>query len=302
MNYKKALGVLATLLILISCGNSANGETSSLLWKVSGNGLDKPSYLFGTHHLVPLSFLDSISGIETAFDNTEQAVGEVDMSNLAEMQMKLMSKAAMPQGVTYDSLLRPEDVALLDSTLTDLIGFGLDQFGQLKPAVLSNLISITLYQKYYPSLSSGESLDQHFQQEALKRSRPVVGLETAEDQIEVLLNSQTLERQGEMLMCMVKHPELLKAQMEDLQAAYHAQDIDALRELYEKEIPNDPCPGTEEERKALNGDRNAKWLKKLSEVMKEKSSFIAVGCLHLPGEDGVIEGLRDLGYKVEAVR
>jgi uncharacterized protein YbaP (TraB family) len=36
--------------------------------------------------------------------------------------------------------------------------------------------------------------------------------------------------------------------------------------------------------------------------MKERSSFIAVGCLHLPGKEGLIEGLRKLGYTVEAIR
>lgn len=135
----------------------------------------------------------------------------------------------------------------------------------------------------------------------MKRTRPVIGLETTEDQIHLLLNMQTLERQADLLICMVKNPELLKEQMDELQTAYHAQDIDALRELYEKEMPDDPCPSTEEEKNAMNGDRNRKWLEKLPAIMEEKSSFIAVGCLHLPGEDGIIEGLRNLGYRVEAV-
>jgi len=215
--------------------------------------------------------------------------------------MKIMSESTMPAGVNYDSLLPPEDVALLDSALTRLLGVGLGQLGTLKPALLSNLISVTLYQQYYPSLASEKSLDQYFQEEALKRTRPVIGLETTEDQLYVLLNMQTLERQADLLMCMVKNPELLKKQMDELQVAYHAQDIHALRELYEKEMPDDPCPSTEDEKNALNGDRNRKWLDKLPAIMAEKSSFIAVGCLHLPGEDGLIEGLRKQGYKVEAV-
>jgi uncharacterized protein YbaP (TraB family) len=182
------------------------------------------------------------------------------------------------------------------------MGFGLEQFGRLKPAMLSNIISVTLYQRYYPSLAAGENLDQYFQEEALKRSRPVAGLETTEDQIYVLLEMQTTERQAEMLRCMVKHPEMLKEQMDRLQAAYHAQDLDALWSLYTEETPDDPCPSTEEEKKALNSDRNTRWLEKLPTIMAERSSFIAVGCLHLPGEEGLISGLRDQGYTVEAVR
>ena len=95
---------------------------------------------------------------------------------------------------------------------------------------------------------------------------------------------------------------MLKEQMDKLQEAYHAQDINALLELYEKEIPDDPCPSTEEEKNLLNRDRNRKWLEKLPAMMADKPSFIAVGCLHLPGKDGLIEGLRKLGYRVEAVK
>lgn len=281
---------------------ASKGETGSLLWKVSGNGLTQPSYLFGTHHLIPITFLDSVSGIHDAFENTEQAVGELDMGNMSQMQMKIMGESTMPAGITFDSFLSATDVTLLDSILTRLMGVGLGQLGTLKPALLSNLISVTLYQQYYPSLSSGKSLDQYFQEEALKRNRPVIGLESTEDQIHVLLNSQTLDRQAELLICMVKHPELLKEQMDKLQVAYHAQDIKALLELYEEEMPDDPCPSTEEEKNLLNRDRNRKWLEKLPAMMADKPSFIAVGCLHLPGKDGLIEGLRKLGYRVEAVK
>lgn len=294
-------GIIA-LLFLISCTNVETSPDTSLLWKISGNGLDKPSYLFGTHHLVPISFLDSVPEVVTAFEKSEQTVGELDMGNMAAMQMQIMGAAMMPSGVTYDSLLPPEEVQLIDSILTDLLGMGLNQLGQLKPAMLSNLISITLYQKFYPDITGEENIDLHFQQEAMKRSRPVVALETVEDQIEVLLNSGTLERQAEMLACMVKHPELLKDQMDELQRAYYAQDVHALQALYEKELPNDPCPSTEEEKNALNKDRNEKWLAQLPAIMEENASFVAVGAMHLPGDDGLIKGLRDLGYTVQAIR
>jgi hypothetical protein len=302
LQLKKIYFSLAALVLLFSCMGAPKGDTGSLLWKVSGNGLAKPSYLFGTHHLIPITFLDSVSGIHDAFENTEQAVGELDMGNMSQMQMKIMGESTMPAGITFDSFLSATDVTLLDSILTRLMGVGLGQLGTLKPALLSNLISVTLYQQYYPSLSSGKSLDQYFQEEALKRNRPVIGLESTEDQIHVLLNSQTLDRQAELLICMVKHPELLKEQMDKLQVAYHAQDIKALLELYEEEMPDDPCPSTEEEKNLLNRDRNRKWLEKLPAMMADKPSFIAVGCLHLPGKDGLIEGLRKLGYRVEAVK
>jgi len=301
MNLKKITSTLTVLLLLLSCSNPTTGNDNALLWKISGNGLEKPSWIFGTHHLVPLTFLDSIAGIREAFDSSEQTVGELDMSNMTQMQMQIMSRAMMPQETSYETLMNEADRAKLDSTLTSLLGMGLAQFGRLRPAMLQNLISVTLYQQYYPTLSGGEGLDQYFQDEARKRNRPVVGLENTDDQIRLLLEMQSLERQAELLACMVNHPELLKEEMDQLQQAYLAQDLEALWALYTEEEPDDPCPSTDEEKYALNGARNEKWLEKLPAIMAEHSSFIAVGCLHLPGEEGVIEGLRKLGYKVEPV-
>ena len=301
MKYNKSLLVIFSFIVFISCTANSENE-NSLLWKVSGNGLEKPSYLFGTHHLVPVSFLDSVAGVHSAFENTEQTVGELDMSNMAAMQMKIMGHSLLPEGITYDSLLSPEEITLLDSTLQTLLYVSLDELGALKPSMLSNLISITYYQKHYPSISSEANIDQYFQSEALNHNRPVVGLENTEDQIDLLLNSQTIERQVEMLICMVQNPDLLIEQMDELQEAYHSQNINALYKLSLKEIPNDPCPSTEEEKNALNKDRNEKWLEKLPAIMADKSSFIAVGCLHLPGEVGLIEGLRNQGYTVKPVK
>jgi uncharacterized protein YbaP (TraB family) len=300
MNYSRSLFVILSFLILLSCTAQSEND-NSLLWKVSGNGLEKPSYLFGTHHLIPVSFLDSVAGVHNAFENTEQTVGELDMSNMAEMQMELMGHSQLPEGVTYESLLSSEEFTQLDSTLKSLLNVGLEQLGTLKPSMLSNLISVTFYQKHYPTISNEANIDQYFQSEAIKRNRPIVGLENTEDQIYVLLNAQTIERQAEMLICMVQNPDLLREQMDELQEAYHSQDINALYELSVKETPNDPCPSTEEEKNALNKDRNIKWLEKLPTIMADKPSFIAVGCLHLPGEVGLIEGLREQGYKVEPV-
>lgn len=302
MRTKKTIGIVFLWLIILSCNNASSKDSGSLLWKVSGNGLENPSYLFGTHHLIPISFLDNIEGIKEAVESTEQTIGEIDLTEMGQMQLKLMSEALMPEDITYESLLHEEDIVLLDGALHEWLGVGLDQLGHLKPSMLSNLISVTLYKKYYPTLSGEKSMDEYFQEEANKRFRPVKGLETVDEQIEILVSSQSLPRQAELLMCLVKHPELLKEQMDKLQAAYYAYDLESIRKLYEEDNPDDPCPATPEEKDILNKKRNQQWLEKLPALMKEKPSFIAVGCAHLAGEDGLIEGLRKLGYKVEPVK
>ena len=300
MLHKTLTFLLLLSLSLTSCAKPK--QETGLLWKISGNKLEQPSYLFGTHHLVPISFLDTIAGIDAAFMATEQTIGELDMNNMGEMQMQLMMASVMPDGYSYDSLLNAEDKNILDETLKEYVGVGLDQLGQMKPAMLNTLLSVMMYKKLYPSDENGLSMDEHFQKEARDRYRQTLGLESVQDQIDVLFGSQPIERQAESLLCTIKNMDYGKKQMDRLMTAYHAQDLTAMAKLYEEEDPNNPCPRTQEEKDELNKARNEKWMDKLPTMMKEKPSFIAVGCLHLVGDDGLLNRLRKEGYKVEQVK
>ena len=299
MKTKNIIGIFIALFAFVVFGSASNQPQKSVLWKISGNGLSKPSYLFGTHHLIPLSFLENVPKWKEAFAETHQVVGELDLSNLTELQSKLMASAMMPQGVTYESLYKAEDLQLIDTALKELLGAGIAQFKQMKPGMLSMIYTLTLYQKIYPF--DGKGIDQFFQQEAVKESKPVVGLETAEDQIKALFESQSIERQAEFLLCMVKNPDYIKEQTETLHTAYLEQNLDKMESLYNEE-PGNPCPSTQEEKDTINKNRNDRWVQKLPQIMQEKSSFIAVGCLHLVGKDGLIAQLRKAGYVVEAVK
>ena len=291
------------LLMSITLGSCAKPkQETGLLWKISGNKLEQPSYLYGTHHLVPLSFLDTIAGLDAAFMATEQTIGELDMNNMGEMQMQLMMASVMPEGFSYDSLLSTDDKKILDETLKEYVGAGLDQLGQMKPAMLNTLLSVMMYKKLYPSDEAGLSMDEHFQKEARDRYRQTMGLETVQDQIDVLFGSQPIERQAESLMCTIKNMDYGKKQMDKLMTAYHAQDLTAMAKLYEEEDPDNPCPSTQEEKDELNKARNEKWMEKIPGIMSKKPSFIAVGCLQLVGDDGLLNRLRNEGYKVEAVK
>ena len=302
MLQKHIIVFILACLSLTSCAQAGNKQETGLLWKISGNKLEQPSYLFGTHHLVQLSFLENIDGVEEAFMATEQTVGEVDMNNMGDMQMQLMMASIMPDGESYQDLMNEDDRALLDATLQEYVGAGLNQFGQMKPAMLNTLLSVMMYKKFYPSEEDGLSMDEYFQKKANDLTRPTLGLETVQDQIDVLFGSQSIERQAESLLCTIKNIDYGKKQMDKLMTAYYAQDLTAMAKLYEEEDPDNPCPSTQEEKDELNKERNQLWMEKLPEMMNNKSSFIAVGCLHLVGEDGLINQLRNAGYKVEAVK
>ena len=56
------------LLVLALFAIVANAQ---LLWKVSGNGLARPSYILGTYHLAPASMIDEIPGMQQALEGCD---------------------------------------------------------------------------------------------------------------------------------------------------------------------------------------------------------------------------------------
>jgi len=294
--------LLIPALILFACANPAqsSGEkTGYLLWKISGNGLKSPSYIFGTHHLYPVKFLDSIPGVKKAFASCEQMVGELLTDDMLALAGVLQQKGLMPQDSTYQLLLSADDYSFLDEQLTAIFGMGLQTFGMFKPAMISLMYIQVFYQKMFPQTNPAEAMDIWFQQQAAERGIPIIGLETVEDQAAALFNITSLRQQAADLICALKNVDHSEQGIKKMNALYRSADLNGLIELLREESP---CPWSAEQEIAINDARNERWLKKLPAIMAERSSFIAVGGLHLAGEAGLLHGLEQAGYTVEAVR
>jgi uncharacterized protein YbaP (TraB family) len=215
--------------------------------------------------------------------------------------MQLLTKMQMPADTTYHQLYSDADYAFVSKQLTPFFGVGLDQVGQMKPAILNMVVSVSMYAKVIPSLDPSSALDVYVQQEALKAQKPVIGLETADVQIAVL-NSPSLQRQAEELLCNLKNMDSVVAhEITKVINAYNKADLNALSELFSSPEEG-PCPSTKEEMDVMIKNRNDAWIKKLPAIMQEKSAFIAVGAGHLVGEVGLLYQLQQAGYKIEAIR
>ena len=82
---------------------------AQLLWRVDGNGLERPSYLFGTHHVAPVNVLDSIQGLADAVASVDAAYGELDMLHGAsERTRQLMPMMAVAPADSVLSRVLPE--------------------------------------------------------------------------------------------------------------------------------------------------------------------------------------------------
>ena len=117
------------------------GASAQIFYKIEGNGLKAPSYIFGTHHLAPLSVIDSIPGCKDAFAGVEQIVGEIDMT-IDQMQLaqKMQPYMLAPQDSTLSKVIPAGDFARLNEEFkkwAPMPGMSLEMFDMLKPMVVT---------------------------------------------------------------------------------------------------------------------------------------------------------------------
>lgn len=286
--------------IFICVALSANAQ---LLWKVSGNGLNEPSYIIGTHHLAPFSIMDSIAGLRNAMNETRQVYGELKMSEMqSPATMQQMQKTMMLEGdTTLTSLLSPEDFATANKFCKENLMMDLSMATKLKPAFLLNNVVVAAYIKHIGKFNPQEQLDTFFQSQATSNGKKVDGLETPEFQFNLLFNGYSLKRQAQLLMCTINNIDTEVESLKKLTDAYMRQDLSTMLRISEERKGNqcDPLPGEED---AMIYDRNKAWSVKLPAIMKDAPTFVAVGALHLPGEKGLLNLLKKQGYTVEAVK
>lgn len=117
---------------------AGNPNKGGLLWKITGMGIEEPSYLLGTSHNVCSTFLDSIVGFRNAFNSVEQLLIE---SVSEEYGKYVQNSSYMPIDSTYENLLSKEDLILLNEKMEVFFGKnGANELKNVKPSVLIFLI------------------------------------------------------------------------------------------------------------------------------------------------------------------
>lgn len=296
---------ILTLLTLVIATFTAHAQ---LLWKVTGKELTKPSYVLGTFHLADVAFVDSIPGLKEALNASEQVYGELDMRKLLSdpSQVQQMQHAMMlPKDTTLDSLLTIEQMKRLNEFLKQYLGADLTNpmlapMKQMKPAAITTQIQMVLAMQIAKGFNPQQQFDTYFQNVANEQQKPVGGLETMDYQLGVLYGAP-LKRQAELLMCLVDDVDYQKDVLKRTIDAYYKQNLEAVHKVMDEKRHN-TCDSTPEEDNILIYTRNANWASALPALMKTRSTFLAVGCGHLPGERGLISLLQKAGYTVTPIK
>lgn len=283
-NLKKLITTVFVLFLASTTFAQSKTEKTekSLLWEISGKGLAKPSYLFGTIHMICSADFIMTEQAKNAFAKTDKLTLEIDMSD-AE-QMAAMQKMAMGDKPLSETLT-PEEYTRLDALVQKHAGISVKQLDSFTLLTVMSVLSTKSFGcmdlKFY---------EMEFIEMAKNAKKPVSGLETVEDQVALFENGITTQ---DILEMMESSDQSVTKKMVE---TYKNQD---LQEMYT--LMTDVKIMSPEAKKLMLDNRNNNWLKAMPAMMKKEPVFFAVGAAHLPGKNGVIELLKKAGYSVKAV-
>ena len=287
---KRILTILALSLMCLT-------SNAQLVWKISGNGIKKPSYILGTHHGCPFNYCDSIPGLMKAFDKVDYIIGEINMIEFSEMSPERMQKMQammmMPADTSLLSLFNEEETAKVNAWLKDEMGASLEMLSVMKPMTIMVTVQNKEMMEVIPEIATMTTIDKYMQTLGQRKGKTIGELETADYQME-LLYGNSLEEQADALLEMIDHGDS-KGLLQQLTNAYKSQNLDTLWKVFQEQM-------TGYEYDAIVKVRNLNWEKQMKEILPKQTTLFVVGAGHLPGEYGMINLLREAGYKVKPVK
>ena len=286
---KRILTILALSLLCLT-------SNAQLLWKISGNGIKKPSYIVGSHHACTFHYCDSIPGLMKAFEKVDYVIGEYDMVKSQQMTpeetMKLKSMMMMPADTSFASLFAEDEKAKLDEFLKSKLGVPSDKLATLKPMAIMITVQNKVIMEVLPDAATMTGMDKYMQTFADYKGKCVGGLETMNYQMELLFGG-SLESQADALLEYIDTGNT-KELITKLTDAYKSQDLDQLWEVFMEQMSKYDYDN-------VVTIRNRNWEKQMKELLPKQSTLYVVGAGHLPGEFGMINLLRNAGYKLKPV-
>lgn len=259
---------------------------NTMLWKVTKEGVERPSYLFGTFHMLCKEDFLIKDKVSKALEKSGKMIMEINFSNpeeLEKMQSFLMAEKPITDNFTE------EEIEILEAGLKNHYGYDLNEVQNLSPMALYSMLSMKFFACSPDQL---KMLDMELMQIALKNKKEIIGLEKVSDQ--VLAFEKYLKPRD--LLKLVNEFETNKSATDKIKNYYKDEDLNNVAEtMFNEDLM------TKEQKSILLDQRNQSWMKILPELISGESVFIAVGAGHLVGDQGLIYQLKRNGFKVEPV-
>ena len=287
---RTALASVILLLSLPAFAASQNSESpdKTFMWKVEKG--DTTVYLLGSIHALREDAYPLPQPIESAFDEVEVVMFEMDIEQMTQAAIKMMAAGTLEEGRTLEEVVGPETwfdfkVRVGMSSLEPSF------FNGMKPWMAAlTLAALELTKNGYLATAG---LDTYFSQRADETGKKRLALETADFQVS-LFADLTPEQSLEFLRYTLTDLEAMIPEMEQLYLDWRSGKVEPLEELLLQGYEEFPHVF-----KRMAVDRNRAWMPKIVELLEgDRNAMVVVGSMHLVGEEGLVALLRQQGYTV----
>lgn len=291
---KLVRSVLALVFLLISmpafAGTFNIGPSEkTFMWKVEKGGTTL--YLLGSIHALKEDAYPLPSAIETAFDEAEVAVFEIDLDDMTKAAIKMMSAGTLEKGQKLEEVVGPETWSAFETHVEGL-GFDAALYQGMKPWMAALTVAAFELTKHGYLATSG--LDTHFSQRAVETGKKRLALETAEFQVS-LFGDLSPEDSLAFLRYTLVDLDAMIPEMDALYRDWRIGNVNAVEQALLEGFAEFPDLAEK-----MVTDRNHAWMPLIEDLLAgDRDAIVVAGSAHLVGEQGVVNLLRAKGYTVE---
>lgn len=256
---------------------------NSLVWQITEGGKNT-SFILGTMHVRDAR---AFQFEHLFYEKILKCEAFATEFNLDDIQNQTDFTLSLPDGLQLHNVIEPKAFAKISRVVEQKMGLPLVHFNSLKPIIVTNMLTESV-------LSSDRlmSLDETLWRFASENGRILRGIETFEEQVEIL-NKMGLDEQIKGLKDLVSDFSKFRKQLLNMTRLYEQADIQKLYKVAKKTAKGN--------RRLLLYDRNHIMAQRIADMTKEMTLCAAIGAGHLAGKNGVLNLLKKNGFEVAPV-
>jgi hypothetical protein len=289
--FRARFSAAVAIAFVLASGAAAQTGGRTFLWKVQSGG--SVMYLAGSVHALTADAYPLNPAYQRAFDASSALVEEIDLAEADPLSggLGLLAKGMYQDGRTFSSAVSRQTVTLVEEKLKNT-PLALDLIQPMKPWMVMLMIEALGSQD--AGLDPELGLDKHFYNLATDGRKQVIGLETAESQID-RFDKMPEAMQEQMLRSELAEMDTEKSSLRSILTAWQTGDAPAIEKMLLASFTSNPAAYT-----SLITERNRNWMPQLETCLRRSSPcFVIVGAAHLVGPQGLLAMLQQKGYRVE---
>jgi uncharacterized protein len=288
---RRIAGITLCLAATAAVAAAQTAPGKSFLWKVQSGS--KVLYLAGSVHALSADVYPLSAAFERAFAASGTLVEEIDLAETESLAAApaILAKGMYIDGRRFDSTVSKETAALVAARLKDS-GLPVEMFQVMKPWMV--MLTIAALEAQKAGLDPQFGLDKHFYDRAKAAGKAIIGLETAESQID-RLDKMSESLQEQLLLSSLSEADTSRNSLKAIISAWQRGDSIELEKTLLSDFTQYPAAY-----RSLIVERNQNWIPHIDACLtRAQPCMVVVGAAHLVGRDGLLTLLQRKGYRIE---